>query len=192
LLNAKAIRARSKEFHMPSFLRCLAPALLLAGACQPGNERIIEDTAQEHAIDPAAVADTLAQLAGAFSRAYMEQDLSTIAASYSQDAIALPGAGDMVEGRDAIAALFAMPDGSSVVHHRIIPHRVDVHGDMASDVGVYEFQGAADGDTLPLREGKYAIVWRRGDDGIWRMTVDMWASRPAPVQPSEGTENPDD
>jgi ketosteroid isomerase-like protein len=134
------------------------------------------------------VTDTLAGLSEAFSRAYIDQDLEAIAAAYTTDALVLAGQGPIVEGRDSIAAMFRMPDGVRLIYHRIVPRRVVVEDDMAWDVGVYEFQAVANGDTVPMRYGKYAVVWERDDTGTWRMAMDMWSPRPSPDDTTEPME----
>jgi ketosteroid isomerase-like protein len=129
-------------------------------------------------VNASAVADTLASLADRFSRAYMAQDLGVIASAYTDSALALPGQGPIVRGRDSVTALFAMPEGARLIHHRIVPLHVQVDGNMASDVGFYEAQAVVGDDTTAMAYGKYTVVWRRGEDGIWRMAIDMWSSLP--------------
>jgi ketosteroid isomerase-like protein len=126
------------------------------------------------------VADTLTALAGRFSPAYMRQDFDAIGAAYTSDAVAMSGQGPIVRGREAITDLFRLPDGVTLIHHRIVPERIRVAGDVAYDYGIYEVRTTSAEGTSPLRYGKYAVVWERGEDGRWRMAIDMWSPAPAP------------
>jgi ketosteroid isomerase-like protein len=126
------------------------------------------------------VADTLTSLAGRFSAAYMRQDLDAVAAAYTADAVALPGERGIVRGRAAIAELFRLPEGVTLVHHRIVPERIRVEGDVAYDYGMYEVRTRSAEGTTPLRYGKYTVVWERGSDGRGRMAIDMWSAAPSP------------
>lgn len=128
-------------------------------------------------------ADTLTALAARFSAAYMRQDIAAIAAAYTVDAVALPGQGPIVRGRDAVAELFRLSPGVSLIHHRIVPERIRVEGNVAYDYGIYEIRTRSAEGTTPLRYGKYTVVWERGSDGVWRMAIDMWSPTPAPDSP---------
>lgn len=118
---------------------------------------------------------TLLAEANAFSAAYMNGDYGAIEAAYTEDAVAIPGGGEPVTGPAAIRELFVLPEGASVVHHRLMPREVVVSGDHAYDWGTYEVQSARNGETGDMRRGTYTVVWRRGEDGRWRMKIDMWS-----------------
>ncbi len=119
-------------------------------------------------------ADTLATLARAFSEAYMRGDTEAIVAMYTEDAAIFPGNTDILQGRDAIRAYWTPNEGSTITNHHITPVEVIVEGNMASDYGYYEVSGRTNGEDWGPAYGKYVIVWRRGDDGQWRMHLDMW------------------
>ena len=98
----------------------------------------------------------------------------------------LPPDAPLAVGRDAIretiAALEAMP-GFSIVW---APSNADVGagGDMAYTVGTYEM-GLEGPDGQPVViAGKYVTVWKKQDDGSWRVAVDMFNADgpPAPAE----------
>lgn len=89
----------------------------------------------------------------AFSQAYMDKDWDAIGAAYTEDGVAIPGGGEPVQRRDAIRALFELPDEIVIIHHRIIPTELVILDDHAYDWGTYEFQSTRDGEAGELRRG---------------------------------------
>ena len=136
--------------------------------------------------DEAAVRDTLAALAGRFSRAYEAGDAAAMAALYTDDAVLLPNRATEVVGREAIEAYWALPDGERITAHAITPLAIEVDGDVATDYGTYTVSGEANGEAWGPGLGNYLIVWRRGADGRWRMHLDMWNARPSPDTTPDG------
>lgn len=156
-------------------------SLGLAGtACQPPAE-----SERTESVDEQAVRDTLATLARQFSRAYVAGDADAMTALYTDDAVLLPHNATEVRGREAIRAYWAPQDGQAVTEHRITPLEVEVRGDVATDYGTYVASGTVGDEAWGPSYGNYLIVWERGDDGRWRMQLDMWNGRPAPTD-SEG------
>lgn len=148
---------------------------LLSFACQPTASEPAEPV-----IDEQAVRDTLAALANEFSLAYMAGDAAAMTALYTDDAVIFPGNAEFIQGHDPIEQYWTLPEGRRITHHQITPVEVEISGSMASDFGHYEVSGENDGEPWGPAYGKYVIVWKRGDDGRWRMHLDMWNSRPGP------------
>lgn len=126
----------------------------------------------------------LAERARHFSTAYTSADVDAIVSIYTEDAVLAPGDSEFIVGREAIRAYWTRPKGNRITHHEITPVAVEVVGDTAYDYGHYELSGVnrnEDGERAwgPNR-GKYLVVWKRGADGVWRMAVDMWNTRPRP------------
>jgi len=119
----------------------------------------------------------IAEASRAFSRAYVEGDTATIASLYTQDALLLPPDRD-VRGRSAAARLFWAPEGRRPAEHSMRSESLRIHGEVATDVGHWHATRSeeAGGGTS---SGRYLVVWRRGDDGRWRIQYDMW-HRPPP------------
>ncbi len=156
--------------------RLLLLALCIVSlACQPATE-------QPETVDEQAVIDTLASLAQQFSQAYMEGDVQAMTALYTDDAVLFPGNSEYIRGKEAIARYWTLPEGRRITHHKLIPVEVEVSGAMASDFGHYEISGENDGAAWGPVNGKYVVVWKRGEDGRWRMHLDMWNSRPQPQE----------
>ena len=129
-----------------------------------------------------ATADTDSILAQSrrLSEAYVRGDIEALVAIYTADGVAAPGGRDFVRGRQALYALWALPEGRTIVRHAATPVELLVDGDHAYDWGYYEGQAAQDGEPRNTFQGAYTIIWERGDDGVWRIAVDMWYGLPAP------------
>ncbi|HEU4451788.1 MAG TPA: nuclear transport factor 2 family protein [Longimicrobium sp.] len=132
--------------------------------------------AQSQAADSAAIH----QASRDFSAAYVRGDAAAQAALYTPDAVIFPDRSEMITGREAIQAYWALRPGNRVTRHVATPTSIRVEGDLAYDYGVYEVSGERDGQPWGPSLGKYVIVWKRGEDGAWRMQLDMWNSRPQP------------
>ena len=156
-------------------LQCLLPlAVCFIGlACQP-------PAAPPETVDEQAVIDTLASLARQFSQAYIDGDVPAMMALYTDDAVLFPGNSEYIRGTEAIQRYWALPEGRRITHHKLSPVELEVSGSMASDFGHYEISGENNGVAWGPTYGKYLIVWKRGEDGQWRMHLDMWNSRPQP------------
>ena len=144
----------------------------IAVSCQMSTDNISSEDAQE-------VVETLASLANQFSQAYMDGDVDAMMQLYTEDAVLFPGNSEYIRGQEAVREYWTLPEGRTITHHKLNPVEVEVAGDMATDFGHYEIAGK-NGDTeWGPSHGKYLVVWKRGDDGMWRMHLDMWNSRPA-------------
>lgn len=108
------------------------------------------------------------------SEAYVQGDIEALVSIYTPDGVAVPGNRDFVQGREALLALWRLPEGRTILRHAATPTTLRVDGDHAYDWGYFEGQGAQDGEPMPAFRGAYVIVWARGADGIWRIAADMW------------------
>lgn len=127
---------------------------------------------------PEAEAAAIAAQSARFSRAYVEEDIDTLVSIYTEDGVAGPPGRGFVRGREALRRYWTVPPGSDVIRHRAVPEEIVVEGPLAYDWGHYSGATVADGETREFR-GKYLIVWRKGEDGLWRMAQDMWSGVPA-------------
>lgn len=126
------------------------------------------------AVDPARDDSlAIAEAARAFSRAYVEGDSATIASLYTEDALLLPPGRD-VRGREGAVRWFYAPPARRPREHHLQAEALRIHGDIATDVGHWNVVNAA-GEEF---RGRYLVVWRKDDDGRWRMMYDMWHSPP--------------
>ncbi|HMB89302.1 MAG TPA: DUF4440 domain-containing protein [Rhodothermales bacterium] len=157
--------------------KLLVPLLLLALGCEPSPAPPVTEKP-----DTQAAVDSIKAQALRFSQAYMDGDIETLVSIYAEDGVAAPGGRDFIRGRDALRQLWQLPEGREVTHHQSTPEEIIVEGKYAYDWGYYEgAAGPVDGEQRPFN-GKYVIVWRQDDDGVWRMLQDMWNRMPDPEE----------
>lgn len=126
---------------------------------------------------PAAIADTAEIEAAqrAWEQAFASGDGAAAAeAVFTEDARLLPPDEPMVEGREAIAEYWqgAMDAGVHTLKLGLIA--VEMHGDTMIETGTWAVTvPSEDGGEAEVR-GKALVVWKKGEDGRWRMSQDMW------------------
>lgn len=117
--------------------------------------------------------EAIAKASRAFSEAYMAGDTATIRELYTTDALLLPPETD-VRGRDAIVRYFAPGPRRRNLAHSMTSDELQISDDRAVDVGTWTNTWSIDGGEPRAASGRYLIVWRRGEDGRWRMEYDVW------------------
>lgn len=147
----------------------LVVGLLVTAGCSSNTPRSVNSASAD---DIEAITAQSRRL----SEAYMRGDSESLVSLYTPDGVAIPGGRDFVRGTEALHALWSVPEGRAILRHRSVPTEIEVDGDHAYDWGYYEGQAAQDGEPLDPFKGAYVIVWERGDDGVWRIAVDMWNS----------------
>ena len=144
----------------------LGLALIIASCNQatpPENPKLLED------------------MSAAWDEALNSKDLETLTMLYASDARILPPNGEMLRGAEGVRETFgAMMDAGLEGKTSIV--EVSMAGGLAHKIGTYQ---VTDGDTV-VDTGKFIETWRRGDDGKWRITNDIWNSDlpPAPPKPA--------
>ena len=123
--------------------------------------------------------DALAEVRAAdaaVTQAVTARNLDGIMAHYADDAVLLPTAEPMIEGKAAIREewqhILTIPDFSSRTTTR--DANVSNGGDMAYTYGTYRARMMGE-DGKPVEEpGKFVSIWRRGTDGKWRIVIDTY------------------
>lgn len=107
-------------------------------------------------------------------------DVDTLVSLYTDNARVLPPNAELAAGAEAVRAEFgAMVDAGLAGDLTSIETRQA--GDIGYNVGIYTLVGP-DGGSVD--RGKFIEIWRRGADGQWRISNDIWnsdlpAARPA-------------
>ncbi len=111
------------------------------------------------------------------------KDIDALVMIYTSDARLLPPNGEMVSGSDAVRTIFGgMLDAG--LSADLVSIEAKASGDVGYDVGTYVIM---DGDAV-IDTGKFIETFRRGDDGEWRITNDIWNSDNPPAAPAEEDE----
>lgn len=116
-----------------------------------------------------------------FVAAYAAADPDSVATLYTEDALYLPPQGDVIRGRAAIREVFAEflgryePGRGPALDFEILER--NMAGGLATDVGYFRLAGPGE---PPRRAGKFVVVWKRGEDGAWRIHTDGYSGVPPP------------
>ncbi len=120
---------------------------------------------------PSADSSVITSRSDAWEAALNAKDIDALVDLYASDARLLPPNGKIKSGSDAVRAEFgAMIDAG--LSAELTSIEAMVSGDMGYNVGTYVLML---GDTQ-VDVGKYMETWRRGEDGQWRYSNDIWNS----------------
>jgi uncharacterized protein (TIGR02246 family) len=131
---------------------------------------------------PAADEQTIRDVDAKWEKAAEARDLESTLSYYSDDAVVLPGNAPIVQGKDAIRALWKSllsPDISLSWQAT----KVDVarSGELAYVIGTYTLT-SKDAQGKPATDhGKLLEIYKKKGDEPWKVAVDMYNSDlPAP------------
>lgn len=152
-------------------------AAVLAGTTVAG-ERVL---AQE---PPGEAERAFEEAYAAFSAAYRAGDPGAVAALYAEDAFYLAPGGEIERGD--VARHFAFlssvePGAGPIIEFEIVDR--DVAGDLAYDIGYFTFRRDAE-PAAHAGRGKFIVLWKRGDDGVWRIHADGYSDVERPAAPA--------
>jgi uncharacterized protein (TIGR02246 family) len=122
---------------------------------------------------PTAAAAARAQIELALARldsVSRAGDADGNAALFTEDAVVSLGTLDDVRGRDALrSAMVGFYQRNVVQAHQLQLTELEVYGDVAYSRGTYLWVAGARGQPATTERGRYAAVWQRGADGLWRI-----------------------
>jgi uncharacterized protein (TIGR02246 family) len=119
-------------------------------------------------------ADAIAEGGLSWEKAYNSEDGTAVAALYTTDAALLPPGGARVEGQQAIADFWAGAIASGLANVELETTELEFFDDTATEIGYLAGTVPADGGGTTAVAGKFIVVWKRGDDGTWRLHRDIW------------------
>lgn len=160
------------------FVTALGVSLL---ACEPPAPPATDAPVTPAPTDTAAASAAMQDVYARFSAGYRLASADTVAQLYTEDAFYLQPDADVLRGRDTVRATFeaflgGFREGGRPgpnIDFEILERRID--GDIGHDVGYYRFDG--------VRAGKFIVLWRRGEDGQWRISADGFSGlAPRPAQ----------
>lgn len=110
------------------------------------------------------------QARSAFWEAHGRGDARALAALVTEDAILMaPGMPD-IRGRNAIRSTAEqMFEALSISDFKIERSEIEVIDDTAYEVTSYSETLHPTGGKPGVVQGRYVIVWKRGQDGVWRV-----------------------
>lgn len=142
----------------------LLVALFTSAACQPAEE-------PSNPGDEAAIRAVLQGL----ETTWNAKDLDANAEYVDSEMVSLPPGETPIRGEAANREywenyLATMPD-----EWHPSPEEIWVSGDLAVAWGHSTSFGGPEGGEATESRGKNVWVFRRGDDGVWRMRLEMWS-----------------
>lgn len=119
-----------------------------------------------------------------FSEAYRQADPDLVPALYTEDAYYLSPNREIAKGgvRSHFAWLEELEPGKGPVLSFEIVDR-GIVGDLAYDIGIYTLHREDRPEGQESR-GKFIVIWKRGDDGEWRIHADGFSG----IRPEEEAE----
>lgn len=162
-------------------------AVLLAFACtgpQAGQQgapadTMGGDTMAASTVDTGAIADSIRALDRQWSDAAGRRDAQAFAGFYAQDGVLMPPNMEAASGPDAIqqTASQLLADSTTTLSFAPSDVRVADSRDMAWEHGTWQVKDASGND---LDHGKFVVVWKRGEDGSWKVAADIFNSNQPP------------
>jgi ketosteroid isomerase-like protein len=134
---------------------------------------LLLDSGAAVAQDPAAAAEQAFEEAYAeFSAAYRAGDPAAVTALYTADAFYLSPGNEIDRGN--VESHFAWlssfdPGAGPVIEFEIVDR--EISGGLAYDIGYYTIRQPKAEPGSGSR-GKFIVIWKRGEDGVWRIHAD--------------------
>lgn len=123
----------------------------------------------------------IAQARDAFWAAHERGDASAMASQLTEDAVLFAQGMGAVRGRTAIEESARQMFGQlRVTNFKILEQELDVHGEAAYELTTYSETLQPTGAAPSNVRGRYHIVWRRGEDGVWRVHRNLFNLEAAP------------
>lgn len=142
---------------------------ILALACLP--------MATVAAASEQTVADELRVAEDEWEALWNAQDAAALAALYAEDGMRLPPDATRTVGRDAIEAMFNAEFEAGLENIQLETTDIGHDGNLGWIVGNNTIDFPM-GDTMGTGTGNYVVIYRKEDDGAWRIVVDTWNDAP--------------
>lgn len=166
---------------VPAALACALATALLAPAGPLASQAADPGEGPAPATSgPADQVEALRERGHAWVEAARAEDAAALARLYTEDAVFLPPGRPEIVGRERIRSLFAAQFEQMDASYDFEIREIVVSGDWAFRRGAYTVRAAlADGSARTIRD-KFLDVWRRGEDGRWRIARDIWNRSESP------------
>jgi uncharacterized protein (TIGR02246 family) len=113
-----------------------------------------------------------------YMAAYRARDVAAVTALHTEDGTVIAPNRERAKGLDAIHAFLADEMGLGPGEIELTSVEVtSLNQDTAYEIGQYKLTIDVVGGT-PIEDlGDYVVIWKRGDDDVWRMHVDIWNTK---------------
>lgn len=123
------------------------------------------------------VEDELRAAEDRYETLWNEKNAPELAALYAEDAMRLPPDGTRIVGRAAIEAMLEGEFAAGLENLQLEATDIGYDGNLGWVVGDMTIDFPT-GDTMGTGTGNYVVVYRKEDDGAWRLVIDTWNDAP--------------
>ena len=103
--------------------------------------------------------------------------LSDVSAVYAPDAMVLAANAPPISGLAGIQQFWNQVATMNMRNVSLTTDQLEVHGDVAIETGAYTMTLTPPGAPGAINDrGKYLVVWKRQNDGSWKIYRDMFSS----------------
>lgn len=122
----------------------------------------------------ADIADEVLAAQIAWEEAFNAGDAATHAMLYTEDAILLPPDAGVVQGREAVQALWQSFMDAGIKNADLVTTGITDLGDTVNEMGTFTLEAPdGSGGTVTVA-GKYLVVYERAEDGSLLLDWDTW------------------
>ena len=115
-----------------------------------------------------------------FVKAYNSKSAAGVASLYADDAAAFPPDMKRVDGRENIQKLWQGAMDLGISDLTLTTVEVEESGDLAFETGTFTLKAPGNEGGKPVdAAGKYVVVWKKTQDGSWKLYRDIWNPDPA-------------
>src|SRR5262249_29374682 len=115
-----------------------------------------------------------------FVKAYNSKSAAGAALVYADDAAAFPPDMLRVDGRENIQKLWQGAIDLGISDMTLTAVEVEEAGNLAYATGTFTVKAPGKDGGKPVdTAGKYVSVWKKGQDGNWKIFRDIWNNDPA-------------
>lgn len=166
----------------------LAPVVLLTACPSPAPEDGETDATEARAsVDPAAEREALMEADRAFSQVFAEEGVDGWVSFFDKKGIQMPGGTAAAWGREEVERLarrlFDAPTFTSLSWEPVYA-QVAAAGDLGFTLGNYLAKGTDEEGQEIGRRGNYVTIWRKQEDGSWKVAFDTGNPGPPLVVPA--------
>lgn len=142
-------------------------ALILGACTQAPANTAAAPPVDHHAADSAVIHTT----DSAWFSAVQSKDTGKIVAFYANDGAELDPGAPLIAGKDGLRRNWAHAVADKNFALTWVPLKLVVSGDLAYEIGDYQFAGRSKSGGRMVSKGKYVVVWGRQADGSWKVLV---------------------
>ncbi|MER9893804.1 DUF4440 domain-containing protein [Mesorhizobium sp. M0119] len=109
-----------------------------------------------------------------FMDAFNSGNAAAVGQMYTDDAALLPPDSKRIDGRKRVEEFWQGAIKAGMKNLTLKALEVEGSGNLAYEVGAFTLGVPSKSGDPSTVAGKYIVVWKKGDDGTWRLHRDIW------------------